>query len=208
MKKRKIEQTPLEKELVRYVEALHAEDTSGHDFFHIQRVVQMAKHLAKKQNIDNKKLLLLSYLHDVDDPKMVGNSQGSSRALDIMKTCKIEEVLAFNIQSEISKMSYSAHQAGSRVESIEAKIVQDSDRLDAIGAIGIARAFTYGGSKRRVMFEGSFNDETSIAHFYRKLLHLEQLMNTKQAKKIAKKRTKLMRKYLKAFHEEWSIITK
>lgn len=206
MKKNKVEISPLEIELIRYVEAMHAEDTSGHDFFHIQRVVQMAKALAKKQTIDKDKLLLLAYLHDVDDPKVIGSNKSPSRALEIMKACKIEESLALTIQSEISKMSYSAHQAGLHVDSLEAKIVQDSDRLDALGAIGIARVFAYGASKRRMMFEGSFNDETSIAHFYRKLLHLGLLMNTKEAKKIAKSRTKLMQKYLKAFHQEWSII--
>lgn len=193
---------PLEEKLIAQVQNLLQEDVSGHDFHHVERVVSVAKKLIHKQEVNLETLLLIAYLHDVDDPKIVSPNT-PSRAKRILEELQITSNQQTLILDEIENLSYSSYLAGKKVSTLEGQIVQDSDRLDAIGAIGIARAFAYGGKKGRTLFSGSFNDDSSVAHFYQKLLHLEKLMNTKKAKKIAKKRHRILRRFLKDFHHDW-----
>jgi uncharacterized protein len=187
-----------------YVETLMKDDTTGHDFFHVLRVVEIAKQLAKNQKVDVEIVLLAAYLHDIDDPKLVTPSMDSrSRYRNFLEVNHYPSERIHLIAEIISNMSYSSYVAGKRVTTLEGKIVQDADRLDAIGAIGIARAFAYGGSKRRPIFEGDLDDDSSIAHFYQKLLKLPALLHTPKAKKIASKRIRLMKQFLKGFHKEF-----
>ncbi len=184
------------------VEDYHASDTSGHDVAHILRVVKMAKHLAlaNSQEVDIFVIELAALLHDIEDPKL--NHPKGTVARFLEKT-GVNESDQQHIFSIIEHMSYSHTKMGKRVATLEGKIVQDADRLDALGAIGIARAFTYGGSKKRPM-DGQ-SPEATIAHFYDKLLKLEALMNTEEARRIAKVRTRYMKNFLMRFIAEKQI---
>ncbi|MCK7485110.1 MAG: phosphohydrolase [Bacillus subtilis] len=145
-------------------------------------------------------------LHDVDDPKLVVSvDQSKSRAQAFLQSEGVDEALIRHVIDILRTMSYSAYLNGARVATIEGEIVQDADRLDAIGAIGIARAFAYGGSKRRPIYLGDNDDESSIAHFYQKLVKLVPLINLRKAKRIARKRMRLMKRFLRAFHKDFAV---
>lgn len=188
---------------LKFVEKWMTHDFSGHDFFHVKRVYDTALYLADGLDTDEFIIRMAALLHDVDDPKLRKPHVKIKHALEYLTSVKLPEDTIAKIMDIIDNMSYSAHLRGLKVSTIEGKIVQDADRLDAIGAIGIARAFAYGGHKQRPMYEGGIDDESSLAHFYQKLLKLPKLMNTEKAKVLARKRLKTMKKYLVAFHEEW-----
>jgi len=181
---------------------IHSSDSSGHDVFHVQRVYQMAMNLASYYDVDIEVVALASILHDLDDPKISENTHFVDRFL---KNALISENQKESIQEIIQNMSFSKQKEGALVQSLEGKIVQDADRLDAIGAIGIARCFAYGGSKHRPMYLGDNDDNSSLAHFYQKLLKLEDLMNLEESRIIAHTRTKLMKDFLSHFHEEFDL---
>jgi uncharacterized protein len=175
-------------------------ESTGHDYYHAIRVMNMAIYLAVGQNVDLDVIKLASLLHDLDDPKI--NKTKSSYVSDFLsKNCDKE--MAYKVKEIISSISYSSWLAGKEVESIEGKIVQDADRLDALGAIGIARCFSYSGFAKRMIYDNSIEDDSAIAHFYQKLLKLESLMNTENAKLIASKRIAFMKNYLDEFFKEW-----
>lgn len=193
-------------------------DCSGHDFMHVQRVVNMALKLSNQVPASDKDIVLLSaYLHDIIDEKVVVD-------VDKAKILLNEKLNQWNISSSkigkifeiIENISFSKNLEKKYELSIEGQIVQDADRIDAIGAIGIARAFYYGRhignplhdtkfSARSNLTEKSYREEnTVINHFHEKLLKLEELMNTDIAKDIAKERTIFMRDFLKRFYQEWN----
>lgn len=186
------------KELAKKV---HGEDPSGHDFHHIERVRHNALHLASKElgkNLDLFLIELASYLHDVDDPKL--STPGSQLLQTFLNENEVPLAYQVRVLDIIEHLSYTASKQGKKEITIEGQIVQDADRLDAIGAIGIARAFAYGGFKGRMM-----DDEDKSAtfhHFADKLLNLKDLMNTEEAKRIAKSRHQYMVDYLKQFEME------
>lgn len=189
------------KETARYVESIMKDDATGHDFFHVQRVVKITEIILKKEDADPYVALMAAYLHDLDDPKL--NHTDTLLARNYLDRTDQTKDLKNKIIEITENLSFSSHKAGKSVSSIEGMIVQDADRLDALGAIGIARCFAYGGSEHRSIYKGKKDDDSSLAHFYQKLLKLESLMNTAYGKQIARKKTKYMRKYLDAFHEEW-----
>jgi len=197
-----IEERELIHKTSNYVKSIIEKEPSGHDYFHIERVYLMACHLAKTVSCDETVVKLSALLHDLDDPKLVG--ENSHLASDYLQTTGISSEHIVLIENIIQNLSYSKHKAGKTVESLEGKIVQDADRLDAIGAIGIARAFQYGGFKGRPIFQNDFDDQSSLAHFYQKLLKLEALMNLEESKKIARERTEFMNLFLKQFFLEWN----
>lgn len=186
-----------------FVEKWMTHEFSGHDFYHVMRVYETAIYLAHNLEVNEFIIHMAALLHDVDDPKLRKPHAKIKHAVDFMVSIKLEEEQINLIMDIIDNMSYSAHLRGQKVKTLEGKIVQDADRLDAIGAIGIARAFAYGGHKNRIMFKNDPDDDSSIAHFYQKLLKLPKLMNTPKAKELAKTKMKTMKAYLKAFHHEF-----
>lgn len=192
------------------IKELYKNEYSGHDYEHSIRVYSNALLISKNKDVDMIVITLACLLHDVDDPK-VFNTKDNLNARKIMVKYNIENKVIEKVIDIINHISFNGN--GKNVPStLEGKIVQDADRLDAIGAIGIARAFSYGGSHKRKMYDKDIkprtdmteeeyrsSEGTTINHFYEKLLLLEDLMNTKEAKKIAKQRTKYMKKYLQEF---------
>lgn len=206
------------KKTAEYVRKTLEGEGSGHDWWHIYRVWKMAVNIAKKEQVDLYLVELGALLHDIADWKFNNGdleagakvSEKWLKSLDVdretcEKVCEIVRHVSFKGAGEISKM-----------KSMEGKVVQDADRLDALGAIGIARTFAYGGSKGRAMYDPDKSPEKhenfeqyknsqghTINHFYEKLLLLKDLLNTRCAKKIALKRHRFMEKYLEQFYKEW-----
>lgn len=191
---------------------------SGHDWFHIERVYNLSKFIAEKENADLFIVEMTSLLHDIDDWKFSkGTDTNTTVTENFLKSIKVSKADKDKIISIIKTMSFKGGVVDSTQISIEGKVVQDADRLDAIGAIGIARTFAYGGSKGRQIYDPSIkpieftsleqvkNEENhTINHFYEKLLKLKYLMNTETAKKIAEKRHKFMENFLGEFYNEWN----
>lgn len=191
---------------------------SGHDWYHIERVYNLSKYLAKKENADFFIVEMTALLHDIDDWKFSSNNTTDTTTTEnFLKSSGVTEEDLIKIIKIIKTMSFKGGVVDSSQDTIEGKVVQDADRLDAIGAIGIARTFAYGGSKNRVIYDPNikpinFNsldevkssDNHTINHFYEKLLKLKDRMNTKSAKEIAIARHKYMEEFLNEFYYEWS----
>lgn len=201
---------------IRYVKNIFKDDHSGHDYFHTLRVYNTATRIAEQENADLLIVQLSALLHDVDDVKLSPQtSANKDRAVAFLKEHNVSEAIIKRICDIIGEVSFKGTDTVVP-ETIEGKCVQDADRLDAIGALGIARAFAYGGSHNRIMFDPdekpSLNmngDEyrnhisTTINHFYEKLFLLSDMMNTATAKRIAKQRDDYMKSYVEEFFAEW-----
>ncbi len=183
-----------------FARAVMMDDSSGHDYEHVIRVRRMAEKILMHERADAYVVILSALLHDVDDKKLGGPGDRAERFL---RDQNVDETIRNAVLGILATMSYSAQAAGAATPSIEGRIVQDADRLDAIGAIGVARAFAYGGKKGRPLYAGSNDDDSSLSHFHQKLLKLKDLMNTKTAKRIAVKRHRFLVGYLKRFMAEW-----
>ena len=193
---------------------------SGHDWFHIERVYNLAKYLAEKENADSFIVEMAALLHDIDDWKFSNtNDSNMTTTENFLNSIHIDHDSFKRIIEIIQTMSFKGGVVDSTQHTVEGKVVQDADRLDAIGAIGIARTFAYGGSKNRLMYDPTIQpmdfqslDEVknaenhTINHFYEKLLKLKYLMNTNTAKEIAEKRHKFMEEFLNEFYSEWNFI--
>lgn len=191
---------------------------SGHDWFHVERVYNLAKFIAEKENANLFIVEMTALLHDIDDWKFSeGTETNTTVTEEFLNSINIDKNDINRIISIIKTMSFKGGVVDSTQNSIEGKVVQDADRLDAIGAIGIARTFAYGGSKGRAIYDPSIKpiDFTSleqvknqenhtINHFYEKLLKLKYLMNTDTAKIIADERHKFMESFLEEFYSEWN----
>lgn len=178
-------------------------DASGHDFDHTMRVYRMATRLAKEEGADQEIVQLAALLHDVDDHKLSPETcENHLRAVTFLRGNGADEVKIRIITDIISRISFSANRGAP--STLEGKCVQDADRLDAMGAIGIARTFAYGGSRGRRMHDPDGNDpNATIQHFYDKLLLLKESMNTATARRLAEDRDRFMRSYLEQFYAEW-----
>jgi len=183
-----------------YVKSKLELEPSGHDFLHIKRVVKNAERLID-DGMDKDVILASCYVHDLIDHKLDTKYKSSLEDINTMllqsglTTFQVEHVLEI-----IHSISFSG---GKIPKSLEGKIVQDADRLDALGAIGIARTFSYGGKNNRLIYDPTSKDGTdSRSHFYQKLLLLQDLMNTDSAKKEAQKRTKFMLEFLEKLQSE------
>ena len=200
------------------VESLHKEDSSGHDWFHIKRVYDMAMHLQSIEGGDKEIIQLAALLHDISDHKLNGGklNQGGKVAVELLTKHHYPIEKAMEVMRIVDAVSYKGAQVADDMLTIEGKIVQDADRLDAIGAIGIARAFAFGGSRNRAMyipnmppvlhdsFENYANAKShTINHFYEKLLLLKDRLHTKTAQKIGTERHQFMELYLNQFYTEW-----
>ncbi|HYQ57411.1 MAG TPA: HD domain-containing protein, partial [Draconibacterium sp.] len=190
-------------------------DSSGHDWWHIYRVHNMAVHLAEKEGGNLFLIEMAALLHDLDDWKL-SDSKNTSKTKYWLNQISIKEKDADKIEQIIEQVSFKGAGVETKTSSLEAQIVQDADRLDAIGAIGIARTFAYGGNKGRLLhhpdiepqLHNSFEEykkttAPTINHFYEKLLLLKDRMNTKAAQKIAEERHVFMENFLAQFFSEW-----
>ncbi|WP_195938120.1 HD domain-containing protein [Romboutsia sp. 1001713B170131_170501_G6] len=191
---------------------------SGHDWFHIERVYNLAKYLAEKENADSFIVEMTALLHDIDDWKFSNtNDTNTTVTENFLNSINIDDESLKKIIKIIQTMSFKGGVIDSTQYTIEGKVVQDADRLDAIGAIGIARTFAYGGNKNQLMYDPTIKpidfkslnqvknaQNHTINHFYEKLLKLKDLMNTDTAKEIAEKRHKFMEEFLNEFYNEWN----
>ncbi len=178
-----------------FVKAKLEGENSGHDWGHIDRVRRLAMKIAKEEKSANTTIIeLAALLHDIADWKFHGDGAGQREARKWLESIFIDETTIASVCDIVQNISFKKN-APQVPLSIEGKIVQDADRLDAMGAIGVARAFAYGGNRGRDMKE-------SVQHFYEKLLLLKDRMNTNTAKKLAAKRHQFMLDYLKQFYGE------
>lgn len=192
---------------------------TGHDWWHMARVWKLAKHIAEKEKgADMFVVELGALLHDVADWKFHEDEEEGPRiARRLLEGMDVEEKVIAHIEDIIRNVSFKGAKVKNNLKTIEGQIVHDADKLDAIGAIGIARAFAYGGANNRTMFEPNReavhhdtfdaykNDRTgTINHFYDKLLLLKDRMFTKTGKKLADARHKHMEGFLEEFHAEWN----
>lgn len=188
------------KEIQEYVYNIFHHDVTGHDFYHMKRVATTAKKIAIDEGADPFLCEASAWLHDIGDRKLFTNPTESIAEMNaFLATINISNDQIIEINDIISTVSF---QKGLMPDSIEGKIVQDADRLDAIGAIGIARTFQFGGANNQVIHE-SESSNTSIQHFYDKLLKVKDLIHTASAKKTAEERHAFMEQFLKHFYSEW-----
>ena len=188
---------------IEFAREIFERDASGHDFDHTMRVYRMAVRIAEEEGADVQTVALAALLHDVDDRKLSPETCASkARAVSFLRENGAAEAEIRNIVEIISGISFSE---GNGVPStLEGMCVQDADRLDAIGAIGIARTFAFGGSRGRRIHDPERSDPTtSIQHFYDKLLLLKDRMNTPAGKELARQRDAYLRGFLEEFYAEW-----
>ena len=193
----------------------------GHDWFHVERVLKNSILISKNEDVNTFVVSLAALLHDIADPKFYDGDEtiGPSKAIKFLERQKIDKETIDHIVKIIKHISYknSFENDGNPFSSDEFKVVQDADRLDAIGAIGIARCFNYGGFKNSEIYnpevipnlkmtkeEYKRSTAPTINHFYEKLLLLKNKMNTITGKKIAIQRHAFMESYLKEFYDEWN----
>lgn len=191
----------------------------GHDWWHIYRVWNSAKHIAKPEKADLFIIELGALLHDIADSKFNKGDEeiGPRKAREFLKSLKVEDSVIVHVENIISNISFKGGREVQTFRSPELDIVQDADRLDALGAIGIARAFNYGGHKNREIYNPTIKPDLkmskeeykkanapTINHFYEKLLLLKDRMNTQTGKEMAELRHKYMEKYLEEFYGEWN----
>lgn len=191
----------------------------GHDWFHINRVYNNAKNIAQFENVNLLVVELGALLHDIADSKFHNGDEeiGPKKAREFLESLNLEKEIITHVENIVRHISFSGGNHKRGFDSIEMDVVQDADKLDAIGAIGIGRTFTYGGHKNREMYnpeinpkldmtkdEYKNNNSPSVNHFYEKLLLLKDTMNTETGTKIAQNRHKFMEKYLEQFYKEWN----
>lgn len=203
------------KDTEEFVRSYFKSEGTGHDWWHIHRVRQMALKIAKTEGGDQFLIEMAALLHDLDDWKLKPENE-SSKTKEWLNQINLNNSDSEKILEIISQISFKGAHVENLALSAEARIVQDADRLDAIGAIGVARAFSYGGSKSRLIYHpdippvlhDSFesyknNTAPTINHFYEKLLLIKKRLNTQTAIDIAEKRHKFMEAFLDEFFDEW-----
>ncbi|TYB78835.1 HD domain-containing protein [Bizionia myxarmorum] len=191
----------------------------GHDWFHIERVYKNALLISKKENVDALVVALGALLHDIADSKFHNGDEtiGPKKAREFLLKQNVDSERMEHVVQIIENISYSSElNPNKSFKSAELDVVQDADRLDALGAIGIARTFNYGGFKNRVLYDPEIKpdlnmdtetykktDSPTINHFYEKLLLLKDKMNTKTGKQIAEQRHQFLEQFLEQFYGEW-----
>ena len=190
----------------------------GHDWFHILRVRNNAKLISKKENVDEFVVELGALLHDIADSKFHNGDEtvGPKIAREFLESQQVDDSLIIHIENIISNISFKGGNFEQKFNSPELEVIQDADRLDAIGAIGIARTFNYGGFKNRPLYNPEIppnlnqtkeaykkSEAPTINHFYEKLLLLKDKMNTVTGREIAVDRHLYMEHFLAQFYDEW-----
>lgn len=205
---------------IRFVKSELESAEGGHDWFHTERVYKNALLIAKTEEVNLTIVSLAALLHDIADSKFNDGDEsiGPKKAFDFLTSLKVDSLIIGEVVAIISEMSFkNSLEGGNRKKSMELKVVQDADRLDAIGAIGIARCFNYGGFKNRKLYDPAIppnlnlskeaykkSEAPTINHFYEKLLLLKDQMNTETARQIAEGRHRFMENYLTQFYGEWN----
>lgn len=202
-----------------FVEQTLKNAEGGHDWFHILRVWNNAKLIAKNENVDVFIVELGALLHDIADSKFNNGDEtiGPKIAREFLESQNVTKSVIVHIENIITNISFKGGNFKQKFASPELKVVQDADRLDAIGAVGIARCFNYGGFKNRTLYDPEIapklnqtkeeyknSKAPTINHFYEKLLLLKDRMNTKTGKKIAEERHVYMEVFLQQFYDEWN----
>lgn len=205
---------------ITFVKQQLATDATGHDWEHVHRVWKMAVELARHEGGDLFVIELAALLHDIADWKFHNGDErrGEVVAQQWLESLLVNEGIIKMVCRIIGEVSFKGAKVEIQTSTLESKIVQDADRLDALGSIGIARAFAYGGFKGRQMFNPevppvfhqSFeqyksSQSTTINHFYEKLFLLKDLMNTQTAKRIAEERHRFMEDFVKRFKDDWEV---
>lgn len=199
-----------------YVKKIFENDFSGHDYFHTLRVFKMATHIATEEKANLEIVQLAALLHDVDDIKLSPQTHAQKiNARRFLAANNFPETTICNICQIIDEVSYLGNDSVIP-KTLEGKCVQDADRLDALGAVGIARAFAYGGNHNRLMYHPDIKPKmnmgkeeyinhisTTVNHFYEKLFKLTELINTSTARKIATEREAYMKNFIAEFMDEW-----
>jgi len=203
---------------IRFVKEQLKNAEGGHDWFHIERVYKNALLIAKEEKCDLEVVKLAALLHDIADSKFHNGDEsvGPKTARTFLEAQNVKEETILHVIAIIENISFKGGNFEQKFRSKELAIVQDADRLDAIGAIGIARTFNYGGFKNRALYDPEIapnlsmskeeykkSEAPTINHFYEKLLLLKDKMNTETGKKIAKKRHDFMIHFLAQFYAEW-----
>lgn len=202
-----------------YVRDLLGSEPTGHDWWHAERVRSLAKHIAAQEGADVFVVELAALLHDVADAKFTGSDETGPRAArEWLAALPVEPRMVESVADIIGRLSYKGALVPDEPLSAEGKCVQDADRLDAMGAIGIARTFAYGGYVRRPLHDPGVpveqhatpdayrsNVGTTINHFHEKLLLLRDRLHTESARRIAERRHDFMVRFLDQFHAEWEV---
>ncbi|MDN3691643.1 HD domain-containing protein [Chryseobacterium tructae] len=193
---------------------------AGHDWFHIERVWKLAKKIAETEDCDSNVVELSALLHDIADPKFHNGDETIAPRIsrEFLEKQNVPNETIEKVLFVIENISFKNRSQAPENPSIELKIVQDADRIDAIGAIGIARTFNFGGFKNNPMYDPNVQPDlnmskeeykksngTTINHFYEKLLLLKDLMNTEHGKKMAQERHDYMLNFLDQFYKEWNV---
>ena len=203
---------------INFVKEALANAEGGHDWWHIYRVWNTAKQISQSENVDSFIVELGALLHDIADSKFNDGDEtiGPKIATDFLRSQNLDESVITHVVAIIENISFKGGKELQKFKSLELDVIQDADRLDAIGAIGIARTFNYGGFKNREIYnpeippnlnmtKEEYKNSTAptINHFYEKLLLLKDRMNTRTGKRIASERHKFMEEYLNQFYKEW-----
>lgn len=193
---------------------------AGHDWFHIERVWKLSKKIAATENCNGEVVELSALLHDIADPKFHNGDETLALKIsrELLEGFSVDEETIAQVLFVIQNISFKNRNEAPKDLPIELKIVQDADRIDAIGAIGIARTFNFGGFKNNLMYHPDISPKlnmskeeykktngTTINHFYEKLLLLKDFMNTQEGKKIAEQRHQFMLNFLDQFYKEWNV---
>lgn len=206
-----------------FVKEVLSDAEGGHDWWHTFRVWKLSKHIAQTETVNLFIVELGALLHDIADSKFYDGDEevGPRKARDFLSSLDVEEKVIVHVENIISNISFKGGKHIQKFKSPELDVVQDADRLDGIGAMGIARTFSYGGSKNRAIHnpnnkakinmskeeyvkESILCESTSINHFYEKLLLLRDRMNTTTGKSMAEHRHKYMEQFLDEFYKEWN----
>lgn len=204
----------------KFVENTLKNAEGGHDWFHIERVLMNAREIAAGENVDLFIVELGALLHDIADYKFHDGDElvGPAIARNFLKQQQVPEDIIQHVENIIRWISFKGGNEQQAGTSLELQVVQDADRLDALGAIGIARTFNYGGFKNRQIFDPAIKPKLNmtkeeykksqaptINHFYEKLLLLKDRMNTATGRKLATERHIFMEQFLRQFYKEWGL---
>lgn len=207
------------KDIVNQLKEEFANESTGHDWFHIERVWKISKLIAQKEGGDIFVVELSALLHDIADHKFVEDADtvAENRIRKILTDLKVEESIIQKVVHIVHRCSFKGNADENKMDVLEGLIIQDADRLDAIGAIGIARTFAFGGKFGNLLYHPDIkpakfasakeyrdNRTHTINHFYEKLLLLKDKMNTTTGKKLAEERHEFMEKFLDQFYAEWN----
>ena len=203
---------------VEFVKQTLANAEGGHDWWHIYRVWKSAKQLAQNEQVDLFVVELGALLHDIADSKFHNGDEtvGPKKAKEFLTSIGVNEEIIYHVEQIISNISFKGGKEEQKFKSPELDVIQDADRMDAIGAIGIARTFNYGGHKNREIYNPEIQPDLNmtkeqyknstaptINHFYEKLLLLKDRMNTNAGRAMAEQRHQFMQDYLDQFYREW-----